>query len=173
MKLFKDMRYYIKQFVDFLFSEILLVIRKDNYVMTNEKLELIKEVSKLAYPNEESVYENIRSIDDLATEGIYCRKGKLYVLTGKDWYFILIREFSHIFAYDFASSSGRCTDILKIYSDLISLFKGKKGVMCCVENTSYPLVLLIEKRGYLRIISDSIVEQNGERLHKLYVTIKR
>ena len=169
----KDIIFYSKQFVDYIFSETLLVIRKDDYIITNEKLARIKEISRLAYPSEESTYENIGSIDELATEGIYCRKGKLYVLTGDDWYFILIRELTHIFAYDFASSSGRCTEILKVYSELISLFRGKKVVMCCVENTSYPLIRLIEKRGYLKIIKDTLVVQDGERLHKLFVRIKR
>ncbi len=141
--------------------------------MTDEKLQLIKRVSQAAYPGEDNQYAEIESLETIAMQGICCRPEKLYVLTGKDWYFVLIREMTFVLAYDFASATGKCSEILSIYRDLINLFPGRKGLAFCREGTSYPVLTTLARRGPLKILKDETEIKNGELLHRITMRVER
>ena len=165
--------YYPKYLIEYLYSRYLAHTRKDPYFITNEILEKIKRISKVAYPGEKMVYEKLNTVDDMVANGFFCRKEKVYVLTGDDWYFLLQRHITHIFAYDFASSTGKCPDIFRVYSELLSLFSGRRGILYCKTDTSYPVLLQIAKRGYIRVYKDIPGYMNGVPIHRIHLKVIR
>lgn len=166
-------RYIIYRRLNHLLSESLLKSRTDNCFLTEEKFEHIKRCVVLAYPEEdEHDYIEYSNVNDFL-ESILCEHGQIYVLTGQDWYFILIRELTHVVAYDFASATGKCREIFKIYGILMELFRGQSGYLLCRESTSYPLVKLLEKRGDYKIIKDKCIIRQDEKYHKLFVKVRK
>lgn len=164
-------KYITKHRINHLLSESLLKSRTDNFFLTEEKFEHIKYCVALAYPEEtEHDYLEYNNVSEFL-ENILCERGQIYVLTGSDWYFILIRQLTHVVAYDFASATGKCHEILGIYKTLMELFRGKKGFLLCREKTSYPLVKTLEKRGEYKILKDKILFRDNERHHKLLVKV--
>lgn len=165
--------YFIRRFLNHLLSEYLLRTRKDDYFLTEEKFEHIKKCVNLAYPGvEHDDYNDYNNVSDFL-EKMLCGPGQLYVLTGNGWYLIVIRQYTHIVGYDFASATGKCTDIMRIYRAMIDLFRGKRVFIYSREITSYRLLKAAEKRGDLRIIKDKIVLEDDEQYHKMLVKIEK
>lgn len=168
----KTAKYYFLKILDVVFSWWLLLIRKDDYFLTEDNYQHIKNCAKQAYPNEVLDYNNCPTMSDLLTL-MGCSKGKIYVLTGDTWYFILIREITHIVAYDFASATGKCTEIFRIYNILINLFRNKRCFIMARETTSYPLIKKFERRGDYKILNDELTFRDGENYHKMYLKVNR
>lgn len=155
--------------IDRLFCWYLRRTRRDPYRMTDEKLIFIKRIRDAADPEIESPYEALECELDLERMSPCIRMDKWYVLTGENWYLLLVREIPFINVYEFSSATGRCSDILKIYRELLNLFSDKRFFCFCREDTSYPLVQSLAKRGKLIILKDQIREEEGRRLHRMLV----
>ena len=165
--------YYMRSVSNHLLSEYLLRVRTDDYFLTEEKLNHIKKCVNSAYRDvEHEDYNDYESVSDFL-ESTLCGLGQIYVLTGDNWYFLVIRQYTHIVGYDFASATGRCMDVMRIYRILIDLFHGKYAFIYGRETTSYRLIKAVEKKGEIRIIRDKIVVENDERCHKMLIKIKK
>lgn len=164
---------YVYKFLDNIFSIFLGIVRKDDLLLNDEKFKHICECAINAYPNEDFYDYNIYDNSQEFLDGICCKKGKVYVLTGDNWYFIILREIDHYVLYDFASSSKKCSDMLKVYSLLINKMRGKKVFTICRESTSYPLIKTLEKRGKYTILEDEAIILDGEKHHKVLLKVKK
>jgi hypothetical protein len=155
-----------------MFSAVLLRTRKDDMFLTDENFEHIKRCAVAAYPEEESheYLEYANAAEFLAS--LSCGLGQLYVLTGPNWYCIVIRQLTHYVTYDFASATGKCIDIFKVYMTLIKLFRGKRCFFLCRESTSYPLLKALEKKGKFTIIKERSVVYENEPYHKVMIKVK-
>ena len=166
--------YWIHQGVDAMHSGYLLLIRRDPYRMTDHKLAEIKRISHLVYPDMYCEYDELENAKETATKVMLCRPGKLYVLTGNDWYLILTRELTFIYLYDFASADGKCSDIFRIYRELIRMFRGRRGYMHCIETTSYPVLMALAGRGFLKITKDEpFITEDGVKMRKVFLRVRR
>lgn len=168
MKFLLMIKYLICYAIDTLFSSWLLHTRKDSYFLTEEKFQHIKKCAELAYHNEELDYHDCDSMNDLLDQ-LGERLGKVYILVGETWYFILIREMTHIVAEDFASSTGKCPEIIRVYKTLFELFRGKYVFMKSRESTSYPIIKALERKGTYSIKRDETIDWNGEKYHNLLI----
>lgn len=164
--------YYIHYFFEYIYARILLKIRTDDYFMTDEKYAHIKKCANMAYQNEAFfVYNEYENSEQFIKDMDCARKGQIYVMTGDTWYLILIRHMTHLIGYDFASSTGKCNDMLKILKTVISMFEGKKMKMICRETTSYPLFKLFEKMKKCKITYDRTEIIENETHHIITVKI--
>lgn len=163
----------MRSFSNYVLSEYLLRVRTDDYFLTEEKLNHIKKCVNPAYHGiEHEDYNDYENASDFLKSTL-CGLGQIYVLTGNDWYFLIIRQYTHVIGYDFASATGKCMDIVRIYRILIDLFRGKRVFIYGREPTSYRLLRAVEKRGEIRIIKDEVVVENNERYHKMLIKIKK
>ncbi len=147
-------------------------MRHDPYRMTDEKLDTIKRVDRIANPEEKSVFESMEKASDMEIMGPCTRLEKLYVLTGDNWYLIIVRELFFVSGHGFSSTSGKCSDMLTIYRELLNMFNGKKGFAYCREDTTYQIIQLLVMRGTLRLLEDRVAEKEGFRTHRVMVRIK-
>lgn len=149
----------------------LLRKRKDNYFMTDDKLQHIKYCAERAYPGMENDYSPCNTVEEYCTRtGV--PKGELYVLTGDTWYLIVIRRPTHIIILDFASANGFCRDVVNVYKTLLLLFPNKRAYAKCRERTSYQLIRFFVRRGAYEILKDEITQMDGEIYHRVWLKSK-
>lgn len=172
MKFHTMVKYFIKYIVDSIYSKRLLYIRKDDYLLTEEKFQHIKHCAEKAYGISELDLHDCDSMADFLDQ-LGTQLGKVYVLTGDTWYVVAIQEISIVVVEDFASSTGRCMEIMSVYRTLFDLFKGKRIFMKCRETTSYPLVKIFERKGTYSIESDEPFELLGEKYHKIIIKSRK
>ena len=165
--------YWTWQGFDALFSGILLLTRRDPYKITEEKLAEIKRISLIANPEEGREYAEAQDVREALSGVFHCRKGKLYVLNGDDWYMIIMRGYVRFLVTGFYSVTGKCPDILRIYRELITVFRGKKAVMNCAADTSYPLVMTLAGRGMLKILRDIPQVRDDKDYHRIILRVRR
>ena len=163
--------YYILHFFEYIYSLFLLKTRKDDYFLTEEKYQHIKRCANLAYDNKNFYcYNDYENADEFIKNLNCAGKGQVYVFTGDTWYLILIQHFTYLVGYDFASSTRKCNDMLRIMQTAIKMFGGKKMKMICRETTSYPLFKVFERLRKCKIIYDKTEIIENETHH--IITIK-
>ena len=132
--------------------------RNDDYRITEEKLEFIKEIANKAYDDVSygDAYRDIEDIEDLTAILRAFDPVQLYIITGRDWYALFVEHTGYVYFIDFASGSKKCTDILWLYSEVSHLFEKKAVKMKSREITSYRLIKSLEKSGRVRICKDKL-----------------
>lgn len=141
--------------------------RKDEFMLNENKYGFIKECARKAYSGKQFYpYDDYLTFEEFIynwSAGI----GQFYVFTGNNWYIIFVDHIFYIYLIDFASSSRKCTEIFSILRDVKHLFMGKVIKAICLENTSYPLVLLLERRKVIKIIKDKAFEKEHCVAHEV------
>lgn len=164
--------FYIKNIFLWVYAAMLTLIRKDGYVITESKLQKIKEIAHKAYDNiDYYIYDECKDIKTLVKQLRAFGAGQIYALVGENWYLILIRYFSYYVLYDFASEKRRMTNILPALREVCRIVKNKKIAMSCREATSYRLVKALAARNRLLIIEEKKKEQLGENWFFMWIRI--
>ena len=164
--------FYLRHGIGHLYSRYLMHIRKDGYILTEEAFRHIKSCSIQAYPDDScDAYADYASAEEWCNSGIYCDGlGQVYAFTGDNWYLLVVRHLTYLDITDFASASGKCTD-LALFVAFFKTFSGNKCFMSCRERTSYPLILLFERLGRIEILKDKPVMRENEVYHIISMRI--
>lgn len=125
----------------------------------------IKKIESVAYPAYMQQMQECETLDDLA-EYCECKPSQVRIINGSDWYLIYAEYKKSIEVVDFASESGKCSEIFKV----VSALKTKKLItMDAKEDSSYPLVMKLAERGILNIIHDEIWYLGNVSMHELKI----
>lgn len=153
------------------YEKYLARVRTDHLFLTEEKFLHIKECAAIAYPeDEESEYSSSQTVDDYFRSLKIFGYAQTYALTGEDWYFLMFRFPTRFYINDFASKTGVCKDILRVYKEIYPIVKGKKVTMICRDKTSYPFIVLFKRLGLIKIYSDK-EEMNNELYHRVHLKV--
>jgi hypothetical protein len=131
-------------------------------------LELIKSIEKASYPAFMQQMQDCETIEDLA-EYCECRKSRVFVLSGNDWYFIASIQKKRVEIVDIAGHVG--LHIFDIISTCRKQWQGKVVTMDCRESTSYKIMVNISRRLSLDILSDKVWYWGEEVMHEIIIAM--
>ena len=137
-------------------------------IINKENLEKIKEIEKLAYPNQFQMYQYIDTVED-AYGHIDC-DGDFFCHIGENWYILGCNDPEEIEVHDLASAKKNLGfSELNIILNLLRGFGDKMVSADCRDSTSYRLLKLAEKRGSIKIMNEmSYWDRDfGENMHQV------
>ena len=145
-------------------------IRKNDQLINEDDFKNIKDIAEKAYPYKLNLYRDIEHLDEfLISYNCFCPE-QVFCIVKPEWYFLAIKTLDGITIKDFASIGGKCREFMSVITylyKLSDLFTGDKFYTLSRESTSYPLLLLAEKRKKIKIISDKCIAINSEYFHEL------
>lgn len=129
-------------------------------------LKHIRRIERAAYPPEYRQLQHVGLVD-------YCEAknmADLIVLTGPNWYFLAVKSTREI--VDFAAD-GRIgfAELLLVLNTLRQQMP--EGVITgdFRHSTSYPLLLVAQRRGHIQILSDNVWQWCNEQFHEVELLI--
>lgn len=155
--------------IDKLYADI--VWRGDIKNLNKEDIDKIQQISSEVYSSSLITYDDVEIVEDIC--GLYgCFLSQLDYISGKDYYFIIIRHFNYIELADFAAKNERCSDIFHVYSLILKKYGKYKVGLRARENTSYRLIKMLEQHNKIVILKDKVEEVCGENFHFLMIRKK-
>ncbi len=161
----------------------------------NSVIDIIKEIEDKAYRNSQKIIQNSRGYEQLARQYEINNKNdmQVYVSADRDWYMLFVERKNDIYIADLASIGGlksesheskdqvyQGLEIMKSIYELMQVAaqQRKKVTLNATEDTSYPSILTMAKRGIVKIESDNMrdwelnnVGNDKIKIHDMTLTV--
>ena len=164
------LKYNIKQKKISKLCDELKKIRSKEELISEDDFFQNKKIAKAAYPEKLNIYKELECLDDFLLKYDCKCIEQVFSIVKKEWYFIAIKTLEGIIIKDFAAINGKCREIMSVVSYLYrldELFNGVVFYTLSREITSYPFILLVEKKKKIKILTDKCYVMDEEYFHDI------
>ena len=148
--------------------------RQDKFPLLNENdFKKIRSIVEKAYPNSLHLIDRLNSEQEVV---LYCSAlnlSQIFFLITEKWFLIITSHYNCYEIIEFDAIDGRCEDIFFVADYILNNFKHKHFIADCKDTTSYPLLISLEKLGYIKIENDYAREKKGDLMHYVKFRIVR
>ena len=132
-------------------------------MLSKAQIKMLRKIEARAYPKHMQYMQDIRSWADVQD---YCESENVEVLLKEHFYCIAAEDE----VVDLASISKlSLKDMSEVISFLKSKYEGNTFTLDAREDTSYPLLKVLEKRGRIQVFSDEPWDWDGVIMHEMEV----
>lgn len=134
-------------------------------------LRRIKAIEAAAYPPSMRQLQNVATWKEVA-DYCECRAEELLVLSGESWYLLAAEHEDYVEIADLAATGGLGSAIWRIIAAAKGRWAGKTVVCDARQGTSYCLLKALERRGIVRVISETPWEWEDEKMFEVKLKVK-